>query len=112
MYSIAAGDKFTGSVERIDHDEAVAEAGDWLASLAHSSEMTGMLPGSSRARPCQIAASEASSAAVTGDRSGLIRCTTVAGETVRIAAQAWAIIAGQIIQQPDRVGWQNFGTRH
>src|SRR5262249_53342211 len=48
--------------------------------------------GKSRATPCRITASDASSAAVTGDWSAFIRRTTVAGETAAISAQARATI--------------------
>src|SRR5262249_54290272 len=54
---------------------------------AASSETTG-IPGNSRDRPSAITASEASSAAVTGDWSGLIRVRSVEALIARIAAAA------------------------
>ena len=59
---------------------------------AISSEITGTL-GSSRASAVRIAASDASSAAVTGELSGLSRRSTLSDEIARMTAEALATIA-------------------
>ena len=68
---VAAGQEFARAVERIDQQETSPETVATAASAA-SSETTGT-PGSSRARPARMMASEASSAAVTGDDRALSR---------------------------------------
>ena len=67
---VAAGEKFLGAVERIDDQETWTELPGGLRPTL-SSAITGM-PGSRRETPSTMTASDASSAAVTGERSFLI----------------------------------------
>src|SRR5262249_16769027 len=57
------------------------------ARLAASSDTT-EVPGSTRASPSRITASAASSAAVTGERSALVRASRARGPAARMAAAA------------------------
>jgi hypothetical protein len=72
----------TGSTRMNSLPTAPVAARAWA-----SSEMTGT-PGSSRATPSMMMASEASSAAVTGDWSALVRVWSALARTARIAAAA------------------------
>ena len=107
---IAAGEEFLGAVERIDQDEAAIEGRRRLGCRPFPPRSTGT-PGSSRARPCRITASEASSAAVTGDWSGLSRCATLAADIVPDHRAGARDDRGQFVQQLCRLRRARFRNR-